>query len=199
VRHVIVIVAALVVGCGPPADPKRPGTRPPPTDAKQIAGPIKHAPPGHGAGQVAGQGAGQVAGNGAGQVAGNGAGQVAGQGSNVAVVLPSIGCPSPTCAFHAGASAYFTCLAGGAGTCFHFGAPCAPPDSCMYDPSDRVYKRCARTSEGTCTQWSPAAGAAGATCGPATKCMFNPSDGLHHQCDEIAGGGCKRYGALCAP
>jgi hypothetical protein len=69
----------------------------------------------------------------------------------------------------------------------------------MYDPSDRMYKRCARTTEGTCAQWGPASGAAGLACAPATKCMFNPVDGLHHQCDEVAGGGCKRYGAPCAP
>jgi hypothetical protein len=113
-------------------------------------------------------------------------------GASGPVTLPAIGCPTPTCAFHAGASGYFTCLAGGAGACFHFGPPCAPPDSCMYDPGDRSYKQCARASEGTCQQW-------GAACAPATKCMFNPGDGLHHQCDDVAGGTCKHYGALCPP
>jgi len=160
VRHVIVIVAALVVGCGHPADPKHAG--PPSAGAKKIGSSIPPAP----ISNVA--------------------------GGNAAVVLPAVGCPSPTCAFHAGASGYFTCLSGGAGACFHFGAPCAPVDACMYDPTDRSYKHCARPSEGVCQQW-------GVACAPATKCMFNSADGLHHQCDEIAGGGCKRYGALCAP
>jgi hypothetical protein len=112
--------------------------------------------------------------------------------SNDAVQVPVIGCPQPTCAFHAGGGAYFTCLAGGAGACFHFGAPCTPSDTCMYDPADRSYKECARASEGTCQQW-------GAACAPASKCMFNATDGLHHQCDDVSGGACKRYGALCAP
>jgi hypothetical protein len=160
VRHVIVMVVALIAGCGHPADPKHAG--PPVIGTTKPVAPIKPAPTG------------------------------AGAGSQVAVVLPVVGCPSPTCVFHAGASGYFTCLSGGAGACFHFGAPCEPPDACMYDPSDRSYKHCARASEGTCQQW-------GVACAPATRCMFNPSDGLHHQCDEIAGGGCKRYGALCAP
>jgi hypothetical protein len=113
-------------------------------------------------------------------------------GGNVAVVLPAVGCPSPTCVFHAGASGYFTCLSSGAGACFHFSSSCVPLDSCMYDPLDRLYKHCAKPSEGLCLQW-------GVACTPATRCMFKPSDGLHHQCDEVAGGGCQRYGALCAP
>ena len=108
------------------------------------------------------------------------------------ISVPAIGCLAPTCAFHAGAGAYFTCLAGGAGTCFHFGAACAPADACMYDPGDRQYKTCAKPSEGVCTQW-------GAACAPVSKCMFDPADGLHHQCDDVAGGACKRFGALCAP
>lgn len=108
------------------------------------------------------------------------------------VVLPNIGCPTPTCAFHAGAGAYFTCLAGGAGTCFHFGPACTPADGCMFDPQDRTYKQCARSSEGTCQQW-------GAACAPGSKCMFDVADGLHHACDDAAGGTCKHYGGLCAP
>jgi hypothetical protein len=160
VRHVIVIVAALVGGCGHPADPKHAGL--PSAGGKQTVGPTHPAPIGNPT------------------------------GGDVAVVLPAVGCPSPTCAFHAGASGYFTCLAGGAGACFHVGSPCAPGDACMYDPNARSYKHCARASEGMCQQW-------GVACAPATKCMFNPSDRLHHQCDEVAGGGCKRYGALCAP
>lgn len=120
---------------------------------------------------------------------GNGGGAAGGGG---AVVLPAVGCPAPTCAFHAGAAAYFTCLDGGAGACFHFGGPCTPPDACMFDPADRTYKHCGRPSEGACQQWGPA-------CAPATKCMFDVSDGLYRTCDDIAGGACKRYGALCAP
>lgn len=107
-------------------------------------------------------------------------------------VVPDIGCLATTCAFHAGAAAYFTCLSGGAGACFHFGAPCAPADGCMYDPADRTYKTCASPIEGTCKAW-------GAACAPRTACMFDPADGLHHHCDDIAGGVCHHYGALCAP
>lgn len=153
----IAIVAALVVGCGPPADPKHPS--PPPRNPSTAAvKPLQNNAP----------------------------------GPSASAQLPVVGCPTPTCAFHAGAGAYFTCLSGSAGACFHFGPACAPSDLCMYDPGDRTYKKCAQASEGACTQW-------GAPCAPASKCMFNPSDGLNHQCDEITGGGCKRYGALCAP
>lgn len=159
----IVTIAALVVGCGHPADPRYAG--PSPARPTKITGTTKPSPSGNGAG-------------------GNAAAPV--------VVVPDIGCLVPTCVFHAGAGAYFTCLAGGAGTCFHFGASCAPPDLCMYDPADRAYKQCARASEGVCMKW-------GAACVPPGKCMFTPSDGLHHRCDEVADAGCKRYGALCAP
>lgn len=106
--------------------------------------------------------------------------------------VPEVGCLAPSCVFHAGGAAYFTCLAGGAGACFHFGGPCTPPDSCMYDPSSHDYKQCARPVEGTCAQW-------GGACAPKTACMFDPASGLHHHCDQIAGGTCKQYGALCSP
>jgi hypothetical protein len=106
--------------------------------------------------------------------------------------VPDVGCLQPSCAFHAGANSYFTCLAGGAGACFHFGGPCTPKDSCMYDATDRTYKQCAKAVEGACHQW-------GAACAPANKCMFSPTDGLHHTCDAVAGGSCTKYGALCAP
>jgi hypothetical protein len=105
---------------------------------------------------------------------------------------PDIGCAQTSCAFHAGAATYLTCLSGGAGACFHFGGPCTPADACMFDPSDRAYKHCARAVEGTCAQWAGA-------CAPASACMFDPDDGLHHHCDDVAAGGCHRYGALCAP
>lgn len=126
---------------------------------------------------------------------------VANRGSNVAAgsaavgaaIVPEVGCPSPTCAYHAGTATYFTCLSGGAGVCFHFGAPCAPADGCMFDPQQRSYRTCTKPVEGTCAEWSATA------CAPPTACMFDPDDALHHHCDDIAGGTCRNYGALCAP
>jgi hypothetical protein len=135
------------------------------------------------------------------KTAGSGGGghPIAGAGSGSAKpavgsvgAVPDVGCLTPSCAYHAGANAYFACLAGGAGACFHFGGPCTPQDSCMFDAADRTYKQCTRAVEGTCQQW-------GSACAPADACMFWPTDGLHHKCDEIAGGTCKRYGALCVP
>ena len=109
-----------------------------------------------------------------------------------AVPVPEIGCLTTTCVFHAGAGAYFTCFAGGAGACFHFGAPCAPADHCMYDPADRTYKQCAAPVEGTCSKW-------GASCAPQSACMFDPGDGLHHHCEQVGSGSCAKFGALCSP
>jgi len=106
--------------------------------------------------------------------------------------LPDVGCPMPTCVYHVGGGAYFTCLAGGAGACFHFGGPCTPADSCMYDPTDHHYKTCATASEGVCAKWA-------ASCTPAHACMFDPVDGLQHHCDSVSDGTCQRFGALCAP
>jgi hypothetical protein len=71
---------------------------------------------------------------------GTGSGSAQPVGGGPAGSAPDVGCLTPTCAYHAGANGYFTCLAGGAGTCFHFGAPCTPKDSCMYDAGDRTYK-----------------------------------------------------------
>ena len=105
---------------------------------------------------------------------------------------PDVGCLAPTCAYHAGTATYLACLAGGAGACFHYGAPCTPADACMYDAADRTYKTCSTAVEGQCKQW-------GAACAPASKCMFSPTDGLHHTCEAVTGGTCSRYGALCAP
>lgn len=117
---------------------------------------------------------------------GSGIGAGSGSGAKVASTTPSavpeIGCLTPTCAYHAGAGSYFTCLAGGAGTCFHFGGPCTPPDKCMYDTSSRTYKQCANSVEGACQQW-------GTACTPANGCMYSPADGMHHD----------KSGALCAP
>jgi hypothetical protein len=120
------------------------------------------------------------------------AGSAAGSGAPPAIAVKDIGCPSPTCAYHAGANGYFTCLAGGAGACFHFGAPCTPTAGCMYNATEHAYRTCTNPVEGQCQQW-------GAACAPASLCMFDPDDGNHHHCDEVAGGTCKRFGALCAP
>ena len=115
-----------------------------------------------------------------------------GRGTSGPIAIKDIGCPSPTCVFHAGAGAYYTCTSSGSGMCFHFGPPCTPPASCMYDPADRTYKQCAKPVEGSCQQW-------GAACAPANKCMFDARDGYHRQCEDVSGGACKRFGALCAP
>jgi hypothetical protein len=103
-----------------------------------------------------------------------------------------IGCLKPSCVFHAGAAAYFTCQSGGAGTCFHFGSTCTPDSACMYDAAAKSYKLCTKPVEGACTAW-------GAACAPASKCMFDARDGMHHTCDSVDGGTCKKFGALCAP
>ena len=108
------------------------------------------------------------------------------------VAARDVPCPAPSCAYHAATAAYFTCLAGGAGACFHFGSRCTPTDACMYDATDRTYKQCTNASEGTCRTWA-------AACEPTSKCMFDPIDGLHHHCDDAGGGACKHWGALCAP
>ena len=126
------------------------------------------------------------------KVIGTGSGSAKPSGSGPMGSVPDVGCLTPSCAYHAGGNAYFTCLSGGAGACFHFGSPCTPKDSCMYDVKDRTYKQCARAVEGTCQQW-------GAACAPQSACMFSAQDGLHHKCDQLAGGTCARYGALCAP
>lgn len=129
-----------------------------------------------------------------------------GRGSNVAAngsdhgsahatstgTVPDIGCLTPSCALHPNTGAYFTCLAGGAGVCFHFGAPCTPEAACMYDVAAKTYKTCTRPVEGTCETW-------GATCTPPSKCMLDPADNLHKKCDDAKSGTCARYGALCSP
>jgi hypothetical protein len=125
-------------------------------------------------------------------VASPGSGSGHGSAAPEPTTVADVGCLTPSCAFHAGTATYFTCLAGGAGACFHFGAPCTPADSCMFDPADKTYKSCARAVEGQCQQW-------GAACAPAAGCMFDPQDGLHHHCEQVSGGTCARYGALCAP
>jgi len=115
-----------------------------------------------------------------------------GQAGPPDVAARDVPCPAPSCAYHAATAAYFTCLAGGAGACFHFGSRCTPSDACMYDAADHTYKQCTNAVEGTCHTWA-------AACEPASKCMFDPIDGLHHHCDDAGGGACKHWGALCAP
>lgn len=139
----------------------------------------------------AGSGAGSGRGSGSATAAGSGSAAAFGAGSGVAAI-PDVGRLEPTCVYHAGTAEYFSCLAGGAGVCFHFGRPCSPSDGCMYDAADRTYKQCSQIVEGQCQAW-------GAACAPASRCMFSPADGLHHTCDDVAGGTCRKYGALCAP
>lgn len=122
---------------------------------------------------------------------------VTGSGQASAAISPppepvKIGCPQPSCVYHAGANGYFTCFASGNGVCFHYGAPCTPADGCMVDAAERKYKQCANVEEGMCSQW-------GATCSPRSACMFRFEDSLHRHCDEMANGTCKHYGELCAP
>lgn len=105
---------------------------------------------------------------------------------------PEVGCLQPSCAYHAGSNAYFTCLAGGNGTCLHYGAPCTPAGNCMVDAADRTYKQCVKPDSGTCLEWGP-------LCTPPSACMFRFEDGMYRHCDEPEAGTCKRYGALCAP
>jgi len=152
-------------------------------------------------------GGGQHGGTGPG--AGTGAGPGTGTGATVPVRKPGtpmlppegIACAPLGCVYHAGAAAYFTCTnprgggtaaGGGAGTCFHYGATCAPADGCMFDPADGRYKTCTKPVEGTCATW-------GAACTPPNKCLFNAKDGLHHACDAVSDGRCTAWGALCDP
>jgi len=130
-------------------------------------------------------------GRGSGSGAQAGSGASSGSGSTP-IAVRDVGCPAPSCAYHAGTATYFTCTSSGSGACVHFGPPCRPADACMYDATSRTYKQCATSSEGTCAQW-------GQACSPASKCMFDPKDGYHRQCDEVSAGTCKRFGALCAP
>jgi hypothetical protein len=72
-------------------------------------------------GTTAGGGKGRPGvGTGTGTGAGSQSDAVAGGGSGLAV--GGAPCPTPGCVYHPGAAAYFTCLSGGAGTCFHQGA-----------------------------------------------------------------------------
>lgn len=121
-------------------------------------------------------------GSGGGVAQGKGAGSGSAQPAGKAAVIPDVGCLVTSCAYHAGAGSYLTCLSGGAGVCFHFGGPCNPTDTCMYDAASRTYKQCGSAVEGACQQW-------GAACTPAKGCMYSATDGLHRD----------KSGALCAP
>lgn len=101
-------------------------------------------------------------------------------------------CAASSCAFHAGGGGYFHCLAGGAGSCFHFGSPCQPADACMFDPADRGYKKCSEIVEGKCLRF-------GAACEPSGACWYRPEDRLYHECLQRKPGGCAKWGELCAP
>jgi hypothetical protein len=121
-------------------------------------------------------------------------GRTSGRDSASALKLPDAGiaCAVPACMYHAGADAYHLCLNGGAGTCFHYGRPCAPSHQCMYDAGSASYRTCSRAGEGRCLAF-------GAACEPPERCMFNRDDGMHHVCEQIEGGKCARFGPLCDP
>lgn len=128
---------------------------------------------------------------GSGATTGSGSGS-AQQGSNAVVVLRDVGCPNPSCVYHAGVAAYFTCTSSGSGNCTHFGPACTPQNACMYEAASRTYKQCTKPVEGSCKAW-------GAACTPASTCMFDARDGYHHECSEFANGQCKKFGAFCTP
>ncbi|MBP9203307.1 MAG: hypothetical protein KBG28_05030 [Kofleriaceae bacterium] len=142
----------------------------------------------------------------AGSAAGGGSGAGAGSGSGHGDAPPAgddgppgtpllaaggVACATPTCAYHPGAGGYYRCLSGGAGACFHFGAPCQPAGDCWIDPADGAYKRCAEARDGQCRRY-------GAAC-PAPACRFDRRDGLHRRCLDERGATCARWGELCAP
>jgi hypothetical protein len=106
--------------------------------------------------------------------------------------LAGVACAASPCAYFPGTAGYFRCLAGGAGSCFHFGASCQPADACMLDPADRAYKHCAAAVEGKCQRF-------GAACAPAGTCWYRPDDRLYHTCEQPNAGACAKWGALCAP
>jgi hypothetical protein len=121
---------------------------------------------------------------------GSGTGKVDGGGD----VTIDNSCPAPGCVYHGGivGGAYFTCLSAGAGSCFHFGARCAPADGCMFDAASKAYRHCDAPSEGACATY-------GKPCQPAGGCAFDPSDGLHRSCEAWSSGACTRWGAVCKP
>jgi len=125
--------------------------------------------------------------------AGTGAGSPSG-GAGDPTLAAGTTCPSPGCVFHPGlvGGAYFACLSSGAGSCFHFGARCAPADACMFDAASLTYRQCTSPVEGECATFA-------AACTPTSACAFNPTDHLHHTCERWSGGTCAQWGATCAP
>ncbi len=101
-------------------------------------------------------------------------------------------CAPATCVFHAGVAGYYSCLAGAAGACTHFGGSCVPTDRCMFDAPAKLYKHCSNPVDGTCETF-------GATCNPAPGCWFDAKDGLFRTCTAAAGGMCSKWGELCSP
>ena len=105
-------VLTILVACGNPAKTGGPKG---PTDTKKV---------GSGATTDAGSGSGSA------------------QQGSAAVVLRDVGCPSPSCVYHAGTAAYFTCTGSGSGNCTHFGPACTPANACMYEAASKTYKQC---------------------------------------------------------
>ena len=110
-----------------------------------------------------------------------------------AIVDPAgIACAPKTCVYHRGAGGYRTCLAGGARARFHFGAPCAPDDGCMFDSHDDRYRTCSKIVDGICELFAGA-------CAPRSACLYQASDDLHHHCATVKDGRCAAPGPACSP
>ncbi len=150
--------------------------------------------PGDGTADARGQGQAEVEDDGAAQNPDDaGTRDRAGGGDAVADVSAGRPCPEPSCVYHAGTDAYFVCLNGAAGRCFHYGRPCTPGDSCMFDADSGRYRQCRSAQNGRCLAFAD-------TCRPPGFCVFNPADGLHHTCEEAAADGrCRVFGEICGP
>jgi hypothetical protein len=103
-------------------------------------------------------------------------------------------CQASACMVHPRTGAYHQCLHAAGGVCFTNGAPCTPTDTCVFDPSARAYRACARplVGAGTCAAF-------GAACTPTARCVLDPASGKHRACERPSPGGCARYGAPCGP
>lgn len=116
-------------------------------------------------------------------------------GAEPGAELPPISSPTcgdQPCVMHLGAGTYHLCLAGGAGTCFHYGALCTPDGACMLDPASKTFRHCAEPGEGRCARF-------GDPCSPQGSCLIDPADGMHRECSAVAAGRCTQYGDLCDP
>ncbi len=130
------------------------------------------------------------------EVANDSAGPPAG-GARTAAGAPLIdpsgaSCAPLACVYHGGAGGYFSCLAGGQGSCFHFGAPCQPADDCMLDPSERSFRRCLELVAGVCQRFA-------AACAPRGSCWYRADEAQYRECLEKTPGRCGKWGALCDP